>query len=368
MKILSVITSLRTGGAERLVIDLTKRFRQAGEKAEILLFDGTRTPMVEEAEAAGIPVHSLGKGEGEMHDPFMFLRLGRFLKEHDYDIVHTHNTPCQMAAAIAPARSRLVTTEHNTSNRRRSWRCFLPVDRWMYGKYDSIVCVSKETETALINYLVKPALSTRISFIPNGIDLKRFSPESLPESKPDPRFCTILMVSAFRPEKDQLTLIRAISELPENFRLLLAGGAEIDEGRRMLEECRRAVTELGLERRVSFLGIRDDIPELIASSDILVLSTRHEGLSLSMLEGMASGKPFVASNVDGVREAVGDACILFEQGDYHELSGILSKLYYFCEFYEQTGRRCRALAGVFDIDVTACRYLSLYGSILNSNK
>ena len=61
LKVLQIITSLRTGGAERVVVDLAKQFRESGDDVAILLLDGTRTPMLEEAETAGIEVHALSK-------------------------------------------------------------------------------------------------------------------------------------------------------------------------------------------------------------------------------------------------------------------------------------------------------------------
>ena len=61
MKILHIITSLRTGGAERLVAELARRHHADGDEVEVLLFDRTRTPLFEELEKGGIPVHALGK-------------------------------------------------------------------------------------------------------------------------------------------------------------------------------------------------------------------------------------------------------------------------------------------------------------------
>ena len=124
MRILQVITSLRTGGAERLVVDLSTQMKLAGNEVEILLFDGTETPLMAEVEAAGFPVSALSKGWQAMRNPFLFFKLLRVLRKNQYDVIHTHNTSCQLLLAFASCfqRLRLVTTEHNTDNRRRRWR------------------------------------------------------------------------------------------------------------------------------------------------------------------------------------------------------------------------------------------------------
>ena len=196
MKILHIITSLRTGGAERLVVELALRHKAAGDEVDVLLLDGTQTPLAEELAQGGITVHALGKVAWAMQNPLLLPALRRFLREHPYDIVHSHNTSCQFLTAMVPGINRF-TTEHNTSNRRRSWRWFRPVDRLMYGRYRRIVCVSEETRQNLSAWLGRPELDARMVVIPNGIDLGRISSaQPAPDLIQDPRY-TILMVSAF---------------------------------------------------------------------------------------------------------------------------------------------------------------------------
>ena len=120
MKILHVITSLRAGGAEKLMVDLLPKLKDKGFDVELLLFDGVDTPFRRELERKGIAVFDLGKG-GSVYSPLKLVKLIPFLKR--YDIVHTHNTAPQLFAPIGSMlRSvNLCTTEHNTSNRRRAW-------------------------------------------------------------------------------------------------------------------------------------------------------------------------------------------------------------------------------------------------------
>ena len=325
MRILQVITSLRTGGAERLVTDFSKGFCAAGDTVEVLLFDGTRTGMVEELEKAGIPVYGLGKGARAMHNPLLLFKLNKFLGKHRYDIIHTHNTPCQLLLALASLFRplTLVTTEHNTTNRRRGMALLKPLDSWMYGRYRRIVCVGEETRRALVDYLKKPSLSDRIVTISNGIDIGKYSQATPAADLVETGGYRIVMVAAFRPQKDQQTLIRAMALLPLDFRLFLAGGSETDTDRAQLEDCRHLAMELGVADRVRFLGIRNDVPSVLAAADMVAFSTHYEGMSLSVMEGLASGKPFVASDAPGVRDMIEGAGVLFPVGDAECLATII---------------------------------------------
>lgn len=120
---------------------------------------------------------------------------------------------------------------------------------------------------------------------------------------------------------------------------------------------------LGVADRVGFPGFRDDVPQLLMESDIVLRSSHYEGLSLSNIEGMASGRPFVASDVAGLHEVTEGAGILFEEGDYRELAKILSMLSIDPELYATTAIKCRERAKEFDIQATADHYLSIYSTL-----
>ena len=223
MKILHVITSLRTGGAEKLMVDLLPRLKRQGHDVDLLLFDGVETTFRRMVEDAGIKVFDLGK-EGSVYSPVKLLRLIPYLKK--YDIVHTHNTAPQLFAAIGSLLCSVVlcTTEHTTSNRRRGWRWYAAVDRWMYGRYGHVICISSKAEENLRKFIGSG--SSRISTVNNGIDTSLFAGAKatvgLKDGFPDGTQA-ITMVAGFRWEKDQDTLIKAMGELPGNFHLYLVG-------------------------------------------------------------------------------------------------------------------------------------------------
>lgn len=354
MKILHIITSLRTGGAEHLMVDLLPRLRGLGNEVELLIFDGTRTPFYAQLESTGIPIHRLGIG-GNVYHPRNLWRLTKFLHKHHYDIVHTHNTACQLFAPLAKilsgSHSRLVTTEHNATNRRRNKWWLKPIDKWMYSRYANIICIADQTYDNLTSYIGK---KNHISTIYNGVDTQRFV-RPVKDIAGQSEF-VITMIAAFREQKDQDTLIHAMTLLPKQFYLQLVG----DGPRRPLLE--ELATKQGVADRVTFLGIRTDIPEIMESSDVMVLSSHWEGLSLSSIEGMASGRPFVASDVDGLREVVAGYGLLFPEGNSRALASAIRGLCENANYYRDVAQNCQQRAQEFDIAIMAQKYNELYSS------
>lgn len=356
MKILHVITSLRTGGAEKLMLDLIPRLKDYGHEVDLLIFDGTSTPFRKQAEDLGIKVLDLGKG-GSVYSPKRLLRLRPFLKH--YDIIHTHNTACQLFAAIANIgrKKALVTTEHSSNNRRRKIKFLKPIDRWMYNRYKVIINISQKAEDNLRTYLGHS--NAKICTVNNGIDVAKFATAKPSEEleKLAPGSKKILMVAGFRSEKDQPTLIRSLKELPEDFHLFLVGDGE----RRT--EFEELVKSLNLNERVHFLGIREDIPELLKVSDYVVLSSHYEGLSLSSVEGMAAGKPFLASDVEGLREVVKGSGILFKDQNERHLASLIQQLNNDPFYYEKISENCTKRAKDFDVNVMVKGYNDVYSKL-----
>lgn len=111
------------------------------------------------------------------------------------------------------------------------------------------------------------------------------------------------MIACFKPQKDQETFIRAFARVAEKVpvaRAILVGDGS---GRARAEAL---IKRLGLEDKVILAGWRRDIPAVMASIDLLALSTHYEGLPIVILEAMAAGKPVVVSDVCGIREIVRD--------------------------------------------------------------
>ncbi len=361
MRILHVITSLQTGGAEKLMVDLLPRLRDKGLEVELAIFDGQITPFFEQLHEKGITIHRFMPGGGNVYNPVNLWKLHRLVRKGGYDVVHTHNTAPQLFAAIGSVLCSvvLVTTEHTTSNRRRGWRWYAVVDRWMYNRYRNVICISQKAEENLRQYIGHSKAD--ILTINNGVDIAKYAnaTASLDLEAIAPRSRKIIMVAGFRWEKDQDTLIKSLKYLPEKFHLFLVGGG----ARR--PELETLVKTENLIDRVHFLGLRSDVPQLLHASDYVVMSSHFEGLSLSSVEGMSVGKPFLASDVDGLREVVQGAGILFPHGDHEALAREILALEESPDHYRAVAATCRRRADNFDISTMASAYELGYKEILN---
>ncbi len=365
MKILQVITSLKIGGAETLVVNMTPKLRAMGHKVDVCVFNGDDTPLMKRlvAENPGIRVYKFNRG---YYNPLYILKLARIMRR--YDIVHSHNSSPQLfvAAAKVLCSVGLCSTEHTTSNRKRGWKWYAPIESHMYNAYDHIVCISKIAEEKLREYMGGEWLIegtkryAKISTINNGVDVTGIH-NAIPldgARKPDTFVTT--MVAGFREAKDQDTVIRAMALLPDNFVFWIVG----DGDRRA--EIETLTNKLNLESRVKFWGIRSDVPNILKASDVVVMSSHWEGLSLSNIEGMSAGKPFVASNVNGLREVTKGYGILFEHKNEKELAEIIKRLHDDKNLYDQTAKACYMRAQEFDISVMVKKYAEVYEGIAAS--
>ncbi|NDV78853.1 glycosyltransferase [Dysgonomonas sp. 511] len=360
MRILQVITSLNFGGAEKLIVDMVPLYIEKGYQVDVLLFDGTETSFKKQLQDKGVNIHHLEIGQS-VYNPLFIFKIISFLKH--YDIIHTHNTACQYFVALAKyisfSKVKLVTTEHSPNNRRRSTPCFYLLDKFIYERYDTIISISPKTLDFLSEYI---GYSEKFHMISNGINISTFYDAETLDKKElvsDPKAIIITMVAGFRHEKDQDTVIRAFSYLPLQYKLCLVG-----EGPRR-KVCETLARELELTDRVIFTGIRSDIPQILKASDIIVMSSHYEGLSLSSIEGMSVGKPFIASDVDGLHEITEGAGILFPKGDEKALARIIQELMNNKSYYQQIAEKCMQRASEYDIQKTVNAYEDVYKRIMS---
>ena len=362
MKILQVITSLEMGGAETLVVNLILRLQALGYTVDLCVFNGINTPLMQKLkrESPNTTIYTLGRG---VYNPFYILKLAKIMRE--YDIVHTHNSSPQFFVAIAKVLCsvELVSTEHNTSNRKRDWKWYAPVESWMYRQYEHIICISKIAETKLREYMGGDWLNqaslryNKISTINNGVDVKAIS-----EAVPNAELLSlkkgrkaILMVAGFRIAKDQDTIVKALNILDKTkFEVWFAGIGD------RMDDVRQLALSLGVADNVRFLGLRTDIPNILKAADIIVMSSHWEGLSLSNVEGMSAHKPFIASDVNGLREVTEGYGILFPHEDADTLAKKINRLADDEIYYKEIAARCYHRALEFDINKTVAGYEKVY--------
>jgi len=362
-----VLPSLQIGGAERLVTDLARTFYRMKIPCYVVTLMGSG-PMVERLPKGihidlGLFPKSAGFGKMKrMASLPLFLpaviSLAKWLHKERISVLHSHLWPADLVALPAARLAkipRVVVTQHDSirlpSLFRNAKRYFL---RWAHA----VVSVSQETARFTErDFKVTPG---KLRVIPNGIDLEELLPLGGVEWRQPPR---IVCIGRFHPLKGQRVLLQALSILKSR-----TGNCPkihlIGEGPE-LKNLEQFASELELNESVFFAPTNPNIPELLSSTDILVIPSLSEGLPLIVLEGIAAGKGIIASRVGGVQEILrDDEAIFFPPGNAEALAAAISQAIYNPQDLKvKTERACRRLfreSGKFDIQHVAKEYLSVY--------
>ncbi|MBP5800404.1 MAG: glycosyltransferase [Prevotella sp.] len=352
MKILHIISSLEIGGAQRLLSDFLPLLSH-GHEVTLLVNKEIDNDFSSRIKDAGItiitsilPIYSLKN--------IFFVR--RIIK--NYDVIHVHLFPTIYWAAFASIFKHIpmVYTEHSTSNKRRGKWYLRPIEQFVYSRYRRIISISEQTQYALTNWLGAATTDLRFTVVHNGINLSAFKPATHSKYQPD----TLIMVSRFEVSKDQDTVLRAMQLLPTTLHLLLIG-----DGSR-LETCKALCNSLKIQGRVHFLGARDDIATLLTNADIAIQSSHWEGFGLAAVEAMAAGLPVIASDVDGLRQVVEGAGLLFPKGDAEALSKLVKLLHSDNHTYKIIAEKCQHRSQQYDIQETTNKYITIYEEVTNN--
>ena len=371
--VLELIPSFHQGGSERQCVQLTRLLHQRGfYGVRLAALDGTGTLRAdaEKIVVGEIPSFPLTS----FYDANAVAQLRRFvrlLKEWNIDIVHTHDFYTNIFGITGAALARVpvrIAARRESAVRSTKQRF---VERSAYRLAHAVVANCEEVRSQLIAEGV-PANKTVT--IHNGLDLQRvalpvdfnrgqaLNSFNLPADK-NYRFVTIL--ANLRIElKDHPTFLRAakrvLEAIPET-RFILAGEGELTTPLRDL------AAELGLAEAALFVGRCGRVAELLELSDICVLSSKAEGFSNSILEYMAAGRPVVATDVGGAREAVveGETGYLVPSGDYEALAARIIELLRDPARASAMGTRGRQIVEEnFSSEAQLQRTLDLYGDLL----
>jgi glycosyltransferase involved in cell wall biosynthesis len=320
-RLLLVITLAEAGGAQTsvsmLLPGLVRRF-------DVTVAAHGSGPLRDAAAAAGVPFVELRHVRRAI-DPWRDLRglveLVRLCRRIRPDVVHAHSSKAgllgRVAGALAGVPSRVVTI-HGWSfaayGGPAGW-LFRQAERLAQRATTAVVCVAHSTREQ--GLATRTCSAERTVVIHNAVEVDSFAPQ--PQTDGPVR---IVSVARFAFPKDFATLVAAFEQIRPDHRAILVGDGP---GRSAVAD---ALRQTGLTSRVELVGARDDVPALLARSDVFVLSSRSEGLPISILEAMAAALPVVATDVGGVREAVlhGATGLLVPAGDPIALAEALERL------------------------------------------
>ncbi|WP_019139661.1 glycosyltransferase family 4 protein [Noviherbaspirillum massiliense] len=290
MKVIFVLHSHRSGGAERHLLQLMQGLSAAGVDC---IYAGPLDGWLgEQLGAAGfhcehIPYHG-------RFDLVSLARLVALIRREKPDLVHGHLTRGAHYAGWAARLAKVpgVATAHSTNAGKH------------FGRAQRIIAVSDAVRRFLVDCGYPGELLRTVHHgVPDYAAQPHLPREALRASLKLNGAPVLAMVARFEPAKGHDIALRALAGLKvRQWNLVLAGALDT----RWAEEMKLLAAQLGIEERVRFAGHRDDVASIYASADILLAPSRREALSLTLLEAAAFGLPIVAADVGGIGEAVAD--------------------------------------------------------------
>lgn len=325
LKLVHLLQGLEIGGLEIMVAHLLEGLDPARFQTQVITYDSLG-PLAIQLGMGGIPCSLLKRRPGV--DLRYILLLARQLLRIHPDILHLHNPTALFYGALAGKLARvpcIVYTEHGrdlASSKRNKY-----LHRMLWRLVNRIVVVS-ESSRALLQ--VEGIPDSRILTIHNGINAARFligedrwgMRDRLGFDREQPLLGIVARLDAIKNHASLLRAMPCVIQAHPDASLLIIGDGPL---RADLE---RQAAELGLGGHVRFLGMRDDVPELLVALDVVVLCSLSEGLSLTLLEESAAGSSVVATAVGGNPEIIEDGItgLLVPMGNDAALADAINRL------------------------------------------
>jgi glycosyltransferase involved in cell wall biosynthesis len=356
-RVVVLITLAEVGGAQAYVAALLPAL---SEHFEVTVAARGGGPVREAAERLGlryVGLRHLRRAIRPWRDLLALAELVRLFRRVRPDVLHASSSKAgvlgRLAAVLSGVPVRIFTVHgwafaaaSGGSSKFYGW-----ADRLMRPLTTVTICVSENERAAGI--AARTCDPARTVVIHNAVDVT-----GAPQARGDGAPPKLISVGRLKAPKDPVTLLRALAALPtEDFDALIVGDGP---DRPAVEEL---TAQLGLAGRVRLEGERRDVAELLAASDVFVLSSWSEGLPVSVLEAMAAGLPVVASDVGGVSELVldGETGILVRPGDPDRLAEALGGLLSDPDRRRLLGEAGRARAErLFDLGRFRQAHLELY--------
>jgi glycosyltransferase involved in cell wall biosynthesis len=312
-----------------------------------------------------VHVFYLGKNAG--FDPRTFLRVYRAIRDFKPDLVHSHVHVLRYAlpALLAIGPRAKIHTVHNVAEGevepRARW-----IQRLAFSHGIVPVSVAREVAASLERmYGISDGL-----VVGNGIPVAAYRTTRRSRSEwrrqEGLRDDDVLLtcVAHFRPQKNHLLLIEAFADASSHCakaHLILTGHGEMEPA------ARAKVRDLGLSSCVHFIGLRNDVSDVLAASDMFVLASDFEGSPLAVMEAMAAGLPIVTTGVGGVPEILdsGVEGIVVPAGSAEALAGAMCELLMDLSLRRRMGSAGAKRASEFlDLTIMAGKYSDIYGKLL----
>jgi glycosyltransferase involved in cell wall biosynthesis len=365
MTTLFLISSEGHFGAENMLVELACGLSRLGCRCLIGVFQDARHPHTEVAEHArkqGLAVELIAcKGRCDLS---VVHQIRSLIAKHDVDIIHSHGYKADLYARLGawPSGVALVATCHNWPNKLPRMRAYAVLDRMVLRRFDRVVVISDEVEQTILRSGLP---SNKVVKIFNGVDHNRFDRRDEGCCRSDTR---IGFVGRLVPGKGGTYLLCAAQKVlevhPEATFVIVGDGPARGEWMALAKQ-------LGISDRVVFTGVQNDMPAVYASMGMLVLPSLCEAMPMCVLEGMAAGKPIVATRVGAVPQVVinNETGLLVSPANVDELATAILQILGDEAFANRLGGNARLrVAEHFSADAMARRYYDTYREALQAGR
>jgi glycosyltransferase involved in cell wall biosynthesis len=304
-RILIFTNSFRIGGSEGQALQLIKHLARSRFELHVACFD-REGPLLDQlpsdiGEVVAFPL----AGFARLSTVRQAARFIAFLRNAKIQIVQTFDLYTNVfgipLSRLAGVPITVGSRRDHGVNRTNGQAC---AERWSLRLAMRVVANAEAIKSRLVQESI--LTSDRICVIQNGLDLSRFPvphPDPQRQRASDPRVVVFGVVANLRPEKGHLNFLRAarlVALSDPHARFVLIGDGPM---RQKIEE---AIDTLGLHGKITMMGAVRNVPEVIQNVDVVVSPSDTEGLPNAVLEGMAAGKPVVATDAGGTRELVAE--------------------------------------------------------------
>ena len=359
MKILHFISSPAAGGAETYVRDLAILMRKKGHEAHIVFLQ-TAAESGRDVEFEGKFLDSLSAeaisysfvGKDARRKPWLGgFRLRKIVYSFKPDIIHCHLYYALLFSFFI-FKIPVIYTHHNFK---------LGLPKFFYRLFDQKVSAYIGICNACRNLLEGPR--RRVVQINNGVSKARVSVLKKEEMLPS-EVVNCVFVGSLCPQKNLTLMLNAFGSIPErNFRLLVVG-----EGPDR-EKLERHTLAVGIDKKVEFLGNISNVSEILANSDIFLMSSAWEGLPIALIEATLTGLPVIVTNVGGSAEVVHQCAngFVVDSLGIDDYSNALIKMIEDFELRAWFSKNALSFSSLYEIERSADQHLKLYQEVVSAD-
>ncbi len=376
MRVCHIITKPELGGAQLSTLNILSYL--SSENHEISLVTSGKGPLLDDfkrlKDVKIVTLDCLKRAINPILDIYAFIRIYHIYRCYKYDIVHTHSSKAGIIGRLAAGLAKIPSVYHTV----HGWsfndfqnpvrkKLFILLERLAAVFTTKIICVSESDIKKGLRCNIAPR--EKFKLVKYGIPLEKFKTISADINVKKKEIAIVTdgpvvgMIACLKPQKAPLDYIRAaeivFKKIPDVNFLLIGDGV-------MREQCVSFLKKTGLNGNFILTGWRRDIPELLDILDVLVLSSKWEGMPISLIEALCKGKPVVATDTGGTAELIKDGVngYTVKPGAYAEIADRLIKIIGDRKLFRNLSKNASASVSDFYSARRMCKDIAtLYGSL-----